>query len=461
MNLLIGFVILLCLFCSEIQTAEFATDLWTRLLMLVVVSLTVPGLALFQTRVASNRLQNTEMSDVQRQSMIRRLSTCHSAVWLCSSLAIIWAVRWQDIVRENWNLDRWPLLDEALIIAPAILSLIASWAIFFEIQNAIEPGRKPFRLTDLKNRIGFVSLRFRVYCLMVLIPISIAVLTRDLAPWINSQTVASQVTLCLFSAVFAIVGFPFLLLLIWKTERIADDRLRRELKQTCRRSRLHIFEVRVWNTGGKIVNAVVAGLLPGFRIMLLSDCLVERFPVEELRAVVRHEAGHLRLCHLPIRIGFIILPLLAMAIDEQNPVGLLNLIETSLSVAGVPAGTAIGLSCVVYAGYLFSVLPWLSHQMEYEADIYACHAQSAGRKSQFQLELSTHMIDALFRLAAFSPAQFERSTLIHPSIQRRIQMIRQFETSPELISGFSRSFRRRRWFILSLLVLICLVAIVA
>ena len=176
MNLLIGFVILICLVCSEIQTTEVASDLWLRLLTVGLVSLTVPGLALFQTLVVTQRFKNSQLSDAERESTLRRLSVCHSAVWLTASLAIIWAVRWQDIVRGNWNLDRWPLLDEILIVAPVLLSLLASWAIFFEIQCSTIATPKLFDLARLKSRIEFVSIRFRVYCLMVLIPISIAIL---------------------------------------------------------------------------------------------------------------------------------------------------------------------------------------------------------------------------------------------------------------------------------------------
>ena len=460
MNLLIGFVILVCLVGSEIQTAEIASDLWMRMLMVGLVSLTVPGLALFQTRIVSQRFQTGQLSDAERDSALRRLSVCHSAVWLTASLAIIWAVRWQDIVRGNWNLDRWPLLDEILIIAPVILSLIASWAIFFEIEHAASPRRNGFDLEKFKRRIEFVSIRVRVYCLMVMIPVSIVVLARDLAPWIDSLTLISQLTLGTCVVLALVAGFPFLLLMIWKNDSIPDVSLRTELLEECQRNRLFVYDVRQWNTGGQIANAVVAGLLPRLRVMLLSDRLIQRFSKRELLAIVRHEAGHLKLCHLPIRIGFGVLPLIALSIDEQNSSGLLSVLDVRLSQLGLPLGTGIGLVCVAYVTYLFLVLPWLSRQMEFEADIYACQERTnESVKASLNPEFAQDMTDALLRLAALAPSQYRRNTLLHPSIESRTRMLQVIEESPVKAQEFCRAFKRRRRIVLGMLITACLITL--
>ena len=276
MNLLIGLVILLCLLCSEINTTEEVSDLWTRVIWVAIVSLTVPGLALFQTLVVSRRMRSTELEYQQRDAILKRLSVCHSAVWFTASLAIIWAVRWQDVVRGNWNLDQWLLLDEVFILAPVVLSLVASWAIFFDIQLSVQGESKSrFKFEQLKQRLGFVSIRFRVYFLMILIPISIAVLARDLAPWFDSLSMTECFFVYGVSGIFVMGGFPLLLLLIWKNERVHDESLRDELIATCRHFGIKAARVRVWNTGNQVINAVVAGVLPYLRVILLSDRLVK------------------------------------------------------------------------------------------------------------------------------------------------------------------------------------------
>jgi Zn-dependent protease with chaperone function len=461
MNLLIGFVIILCLACSELKTAEAATDLWTRLIAVGLVSIAVPGLALFQTLVVTQRFQNSDLPDAQRESTIKRLSVCHTAVWLTASLAIIWAVRWQDVVRGNWGFDRFPLLDEAFILAPVIFSLVASWAVFYEIQHSIDKTRtRWFELGDLKNRLGFVSIRFRVYFLLALIPISIAVLARDFSPWINNLSPTGEMVFYGAAATTITAGFPFLLLLILQNRRVENAELRTELIETCNQHRLFVRDVRVWQTGNRIVNALVAGMIPKFRIILLSDSLIKLFPKHELLAVVRHEAGHLRLWHLPTRVCFIILPLIALTADEQNPIGLVSGLGAWLSQMGLPAGSSIGFFAILYLVYLFFSLSWLSHKMEFEADIYSCQTQFAGQHGySADPVLSKHMSDALLRLASISPSQLERRTVFHPSIRERIRLIQKIQSSPDKADLFQTSFARRRRIVLAVLVSMCLFAL--
>ena len=466
MNLLIGFVILLCLLCSELQAAQVANDLWTRVIFVALVTLTVPGLALFQTLVVSKRIRNGEIESQEREGLLRRLSVCHSAVWLSASLAIIWAVRWQDVVRGNWSLDNWPVLDEAIILAPIVFSLVASWAIFYEIQHAIA-GANPDRSAEPKksnvkqSRSAFVSIRFRVYFLMVLVPVAIVVLVKDLAPWVDTLSPEFRWALYGAAGLAMLGGFPFLLLLMLKTSRIKSAELKSKLLETCRLHRLRVHDIRVWKTDNQIVNALVAGVVPRLRVILMSDALLNCFPRNELLAILRHEAGHLRLWHLPTRIGFGVLPLLALAIDERNAHGAIASVESMLAETGLPAGTGLALLMLLYAAYAFFGLSWLSHQMEYEADIYACQQKTASGSTNVSTEQASDMSDALLRLAAINPEQIEKSSLLHPSISHRIKMIRTVATDPEQGTLFSKSFARRRRIVFLILFAICLIALLS
>ena len=470
MNLLIGLVILLCLACSELQAAEVASDLWTRLIFVALVTLSVPGLALVQTMIASKRIRSTELKFDQRDSMLRRLSVCHSAVWLTASLAIVWAVRWQDVVRGNWNLDQWPVLDEAIILAPIVLSLVASWAIFYEIQHAIagadnsQADAKP-KIPQLRqSRSAFVSIRFRVYFLMVLVPVALVVLVKDVGPWVGS--LSSPVQWGIYAAVLLAMtaGFPFLLTWMWKTSRIQDASLKSELLRTSELHKLQVHDICVWKTDNQIVNALVAGIIPRFRVILLSDVLIKCFPKHELLAILRHEAGHLRLWHLPTRIGFAVLPLLALAIDERNAHGAIFGIEAILTGNGLPRGIGLALLMATYAAYAYFGLSWLSHQMEFEADIYACQDDNNSASSEprkVSIEYASDMSDALLRLAAVNPEQIEKASLLHPSIGSRLKMIQAISSNPQRAVAFTKSFARRRRIIFLILIAICIAAILS
>ena len=476
MNLLIGLVILVCLACSELQAAEAAHDLWTRLIFVALVTLSVPGLALVQTMIVSKRIRNDQLKFDQRESMLRRLSVCHSAVWLMASVAIIWAVRWQDVVRGNWNLDQWPILDEAIILAPIVLSLVASWAIFYEIQHAIAgadkadkghsaSGPKPKKLRQ--SRSAFVSIRFRIYFLMVLTPVALAVLAKDVGPWIKTLPTHVQWGFYAVALLAMTAGFPFLLTWICKTKRIQNAALKSELLETCTLHKLQIYDICVWKTDNQIVNALVAGFVPRLRVILLSDALIKCFPKRELMAILRHEAGHLRLWHLPTRIGFAVLPLLALAIDERNAHGAIVGIESILTGHGLPSGMGLAMLLVAYAVYAFYGLSWLSHQIEFEADIYACQDDRNDKSvasvgtNQISLEYANDMSDALLRLAAVNPEQIEKNSLWHPSIGSRIRMIQAIGSDPRRAVAFSESFARRRRIVFLVLIGICLFALLS
>ena len=240
------------------------------------------------------------------------------------------------------------------------------------------------------------------------------------------------------------VGLPFLILLIWKTSPIQPKQLRNNLISICQQNRLRVFDVRRWDTGDQVVNAVVAGMLPRFRLILLSDGLLNHFKINEIQAVLRHEAGHIRLWHLPTRMVFLILPLLAMAFCDWS-------ICDSQEFWVRPATTADVLcwlepqkvlTVCTMALYVFLTTRWLSHQIEFEADIYAiqndsqhpinpAQAGNARAVPSISPDRANDMQNALWRLAAISPGELDRCTFFHPSIRQRIDFI-------ERVKGFGK-----------------------
>ena len=217
-------------------------------------------------------------------------------------------------------------------------------------------------------RREFVSIRFRLYFLLVLIPVGVFVLVRDLAGLTNSLSEPVAIALALAGICGMIVFFPFLILLVWKNSALADKELERQLIGICRQNRLGISRIRVWKTGNQVINAVVVGFVPRLRMILLSDGLLRQFESSEIEAVLRHEAGHIRLWHLPTRMIFMLLPLVALAIGD--PVSLKLSDATSLSSTGL----LYLLVLSSYGVYLSLVIRWLSHQMEHEADMYSIRA---------------------------------------------------------------------------------------
>lgn len=146
------------------------------------------------------------------------------------------------------------------------------------------------------------------------------------------------------------------------------------------------------------VSAYVAGWLPPLRHVVLSRGVAEKLTPDELRAIMAHELGHIRHCHL----------LKLMGITAGWMV-----LCWALATLGHPY--VAGLAYVPFWG---AVLPYVSRRMEFEADCYAARMTSRDA-----------VIAALRRIAALSympvelPAEYQLLD-DHPSINQRIDRLR-------------------------------------
>lgn len=436
MNLLIVFVIILVLLVSEMGTCHPVEDVWLRLTAIMITTFMVPMLAAFQTVVVTRKIKSDEYDLDRIPTTLKRLTACHSAVWLIASLAIVYSFQWQKIVRGNWGLADWLLLDEVLIIAPVVLSLIASWAIFFDIQTVFAPSKK---LKSISKRIKFVSLRVRVYLAIFLIPMLLTIAAKD---FLDHQVASSNTIFVL--GVFVglpvlLAAFPFLVMFVWQTAPIEDANLRQVINDIVDKHRLKVATTRVWSTSKQIINAVVAGVFPGCRVILVSDAMVKQFAHAQLAAIVRHEAGHIRRWHLPLRMFFIVLPLgifLAAEFLGQHVTQSLENIAIAISLT---PGIVMPFLTIGYCIYLGVVLTWLSRQMEFDADQYAI-TKLSDEPNILCIQSANEMEDALHRFAELMPSQVDRKSFWHPTIRQRLIRIAKIKRTPSLLQHYSENF---------------------
>ena len=117
--------------------------------------------------------------------------------------------------------------------------------------------------------------------------------------------------------------------------------------------------------------------------------------------------------------------------------------STGWALAGEHAAHLMALG---FAFYLLVVLRWLSHKMEFEADLFAA--------TGFASSGAGHCVDqtraALWRLAVLSPDQFRKRTMMHPSIKDRIMFIEKVADDPALADVYRRAFSRRKWIVMAL-----------
>lgn len=453
MNIVIGMIIVLCLMVSELGTPTFVDDPWQRMLAVIFAACAVPAIAMLQVSNLLSRKQKmlaggSRMTFSEQQRSVRKIASNHAGVWAIAGLFIVGVVKWQNVVRANWQLDHWPLLDEAVILAPIVFALIASWAVFYEIQRAIPSSNA----TKWFDRLRYVALHVRVYVAMVLIPLAVMILLKDLSGNFEAMTGPSAAIAATISIIGLLAVFPFAMLFVWRHKKLEDSETRTEIFDICRRNRMNVFDIRIWNTGNQVVNAVVAGSIPKLRILMISDGLLSSFPRNEVAAIVRHEAGHVRLGHLQIRILFVLLPIFAM-LGASVFTGAVpsSVWETASLASGQFDLQTLGklLGITAYLAYVMLIVGWLSKKMEFEADLFAIGAFDANVSEMSSIEpskepvnLAQSMVDALLRFAQDNPDQYEKRSLTHPSIRQRIDMIARAAANRESAIEFRRQFVR-------------------
>ena len=253
MNFVVGFVILFCLFCSEYSAVGSAGHLRERIGGIVLLTCLVPALALLQTFMVSRKVRQQELDLVNWERLCRRVSSCHTAVWLAASVATIYAFRWHDVVRAEWGLDQFVLLDEIMILGPVLLSLLASWAVFFDLKpkspatplspsdlssndlfprtpgNSSRSSNSQSRLKGIRvwllspGRREYVSIRFRLYVLVLMVPLMLAIGINDLAPAVMQYGSVTATVLMIVGVLIMLALLPTLAGLPWKLTNPNDN----------------------------------------------------------------------------------------------------------------------------------------------------------------------------------------------------------------------------------------------
>ena len=415
--------------------------------LIIFVTFLAPATAVLQTRWVADSLTKSRSSWDLQNKILGRLSRFHSVVWAATGILIFACLGWPSIVAVSWKLTNVPILYELVLISPLLLSLIGSWFAFFDIQQFYGRTTKRWSL-NWQQRWEFVSMRIRVHLITMLVPLLL--LLTGLRYWhvLQQFTVPQIVIGTALAGIWISAIMPLLFLLMWETRPIPDSKLLERLREVCRSSGVSVSRIRVWKTGNQIANAAVTGLLPGFRIVLLTDALIKYFSPDEVAAIVRHEAGHIKLLHLPLKIFFITLPMVTLILDQTQSIGIHGAIESAAGPSGIFSVSAEvisqGLISLTFLGYLFFVLRWLNHRLEHEADLFAAMELSQTADGN----ANEHTRCALEKLAAITPQHRKRSTFLHPAIEDRIALLSSVADDREIAQRFQTSFRRRNWMIL-------------
>ena len=441
----VGIYILLLLLSSEmIPSAPVQNNLPDNLQALLWIALATMGVPLFasiQSVVVVKRWGGTATHALgsYEPRALRSLHLACVSIWACSALSIVTVLGWPTIVRNDWQLDRIPLLDELVIALPIIGSITIAWILLHSAEQTLVKNRESTRLQfNIHDAWRSASARLRLICGLLLLPLAIFFLSRDVVSMMAPSGGVSQWTtaMLLIDLIILVFLYPWLISKTWQTRDIQDRSLLARLNRAAAESGMTPLKTKFWKTGRQLANAVVVGLIPRTRTVFLSDLLIEYFETDEIEAIYHHELAHLRCRHLPLRFCYLILPVV---------IGLLILSHTEIGVlltgGTMPTWPAtlcwIGLAMVALTYYILFV-NWMLRHSEIEADMVAC--LNANR--EFDEKRAEVYRLALLKMAALTPELYDRNTLAHPSIKSRIQWLSHCCIMPCRVTYFRRRFRR-------------------
>ncbi len=268
----------------------------------------------------------------------------------------------------------WPFA-ELLVPAPYLLTLALNWLCYWPAERALFRANHPDR--PFWSLFGFWLNNARQFFVTVFLPVLLCVchLTATRVFPATTQQWWYQLGMT-FSALALASLLPLVIRPLLGLKRLPAGPTRDRLEATARRLGVRFTDLLLWPTRGVMANAMVIGLLPWARYVIVTDRLLEGLEPDELDAVFGHEAGHARYGHLPYYMLF-------LAVSGGAVSGLALLVIELLVLCGVnpevPAwfGPFLPLPTLAVMGvYLFVVFGWLSRVCERQADIFGSRAGS-------------------------------------------------------------------------------------
>ena len=467
----------------------------TRLVLAAVGMLIVPLVAAFLSVGTARQMRRHPECQPAVLRQFKRLRSLHGLVWLSTALAIESGADWPQIVRFNWGLGGTFLLDQFLILAPVLVPLVLSWAAFYEVDreasagpfgdaapgtvplgqgNAVPAGLglpamaqgssrtefhsvpdglpiRPARGNGLPirpaamaihaggvSRGTYVAVHSRHYLGILLVPVFAMLAIQDaMRLWLPGfQEGGRGVAVCGASILLLVVCFPVLLRYTWQTRPLCDGPLRDRLQRAARRAGLRVREILVWNTGGLVINAAVAGVVPHLRYVFLTDGLLEHLRDDEIQAVFGHEIGHIRHGHLFLR-GFALLAPLSLWLLARQAMPQLGQWLEEWFLSGGPLWQAhaalLGLAGMCF--YMLAVFGPFCRLLEGQADLYGCRTLAEEPTAQ---PVQT-FVSALESLALASGTDRQAGNWQHWSIAQRVDFLNRLARQP----AGQRLFQRR------------------
>jgi STE24 endopeptidase len=284
----------------------------------------------------------------------------------------LYILGWGWAVQRLLHTKSVPPGGELLVLSPFLVGLGLSWLCFYEIERALHGGH-------YWTRAEYLGHQARSTLALVFIPVVLLIglkglrwLAGDTSPVWGEAITALSVVVAL--AVF--LAMPWLLKLVLGLRPLPDGPLRRRLQAAADRLHFRCTDLLVWNTRGGVANALVAGVFPLLRYVVLTDRLMAELSADEIEAVFGHEVGHVKHRHMLYYLGFLVASMSAVwAVVAVYVLPHFNDVPSLSNRDDLAVLSLVGLLGL----YIFVVFGFVSRSCERQADLFGCRAVSCTR----------------------------------------------------------------------------------
>ncbi len=308
---------------------------------------------------------------------------------------------------------------------PSLVDVIGLFLFIFYLAIAWQAfGRKAGQAVRYRLALRRASLLLPVLLPYVIITIVSDILVQLPVPGLHRLLTGPNASLYIFLVliIFFLFFLPGLVKILWKCRPLPASGLRQRIEDGLERQGVSFSDILVWPAGEAMAcTAAVIGIVPGFRYVLLTPCLIQNLLPEEIEAVIAHEAEHVRRKHLVWYIVFLASyslvlyrltdPLLSFAMSHPSTLKYLMAMDSlPKSLSALLVATFLGLMTFLFFRF---VLGYFMRNFERQADMAVFRVQG----HPFAL------ISALRKVALLSGMDPARPNWHHFSIEERINFL--------------------------------------
>jgi len=327
------------------------------------------------------RADPTRRSEVAATyARLRRLfGLLHLAVLPVAVIGLGWGwTVWHSATVETAAGPRLAPFAELLVPGPFLAAVALSWAAHYGAERELHRaagGR------DFWTRPGHFGSSARPFALLVLMPVVLFAAQQTFgrfAPETAGDPVTQVAGAVLVPVLFVLL--PLAVKPVLGLVTLPQGAARERLERMARRLGFRYRDLLLWPTRGGMANAMVVGVVPWARYVIVTDRLLDGLDPDELDAVFGHEVGHVRHGHIPYYLLFIALSATVTSVAAAAAV------KAAADLGWVhPRAFDDWLTLpplALMGGYVFVVFGFLSRKCERQADVFGAKAATLMRNAE-------------------------------------------------------------------------------